>query len=352
MQFSAAAKPPLGVIFDSSFGESIDSVLALALLHGFEGKNRARVAALSISKSNLKAAQLCDVVEKFYASATTGLAAAFLQGLPIGLAVDGKLPDDTPLLVQTLATKGAEQKPAYSPRIQKLNDTAIAEVLIRNALSAQHNQNAVIVAAGPASNLARLLSLAGAKNLITDKVKVLVIAGGQFPSGKPEPNFIVDIAAAKRVLAEWPTPIVMCGREIGDQLLFPGQSIEKDFAYAPHHPVADAYRVSRSMPYDAPSCAVAAMLHGIRSDDGYFRSSEPGNFSIGDDGQVLFQASPQSKHRYLILDPAQKDRVIQTYVEMASAKPVPRTFRRRQQQQEQQQQPQEKEKPAQAEQTS
>ena len=70
-QFSAK-KPARGIIYDSDFASTPDTVLALALLHGFEGKNQARVSAITISNSNLKSAQFCDVVEKFYLSATHG----------------------------------------------------------------------------------------------------------------------------------------------------------------------------------------------------------------------------------------------------------------------------------------
>ena len=45
-----------------------------------------------------------------------------------------------------------------------------------------------------------------------------------------------------------------------------------------------------------------------------------------------FTASAQGKHRYLILDPAQKERILKIYTEVASAKPVPRLPRFRPQQ--------------------
>ena len=42
----------------------------------------------------------------------------------------------------------------------------------------------------------------------------------------------------------------------------------------------------------------------------------------------------EGKHRHLIVDPAQQERIIKTYTEVASAKPVPRQrFRPPQQQQ-------------------
>jgi hypothetical protein len=125
-----------------------------------------------------------------------------------------------------------------------------------------------------------------------------------------ETGMQADAAAARKVLAEWPTPIVTVGREIGEALPFPGDSIDKDFAYSTAHPIADAYRAYKPMPYDAPACAMAAMLYAVHPNDGYFKLSGGGN--------------PRS----LILDPGQKERIIHTYIEMASAKPVPRKPRR------------------------
>jgi hypothetical protein len=320
MQF-AQIKPPRGIVYDSNFGETIDTVLALALLHGFEGKNKARIASLSTSKANLKSAQLCDVIEKFYASATTGIAALFISGLPVGLAT-GNSPD-SPLLSGTLARQDDKGQPVYQPRIHGPSDTAVPEVLMRNALLAQYDGNASVVLAGPATNLARLLALRGCKEIIAAKVRRLVLTADGFRS---------DPAAAKYVTASWPTPIVLCDREVPAQLLYPGESIEKDFAYSTAHPVADAYRAARSMPYDAPAAAMAAMLYAIQPDEKYFKLSDPGILSIGDDGQAIFRVSSEGKHQSLIVDPARKDEVIRSFVSMAAAKPVPRSFRRLQQQ--------------------
>jgi hypothetical protein len=85
---------------------------------------------------------------------------------------------------------------------------------------------------------------------------------------------------------------------------------------------------------------MAALLYAVRPQEGYFKLSEPGMISVLDDGRTKFTPSPEGKRRYLILDPEQKERVIKTYIEIASAKPVPRQprFRRQQQQQQQQQQ--------------
>lgn len=345
MQSEPIAKPAVGIVFDSAMGETIDDALALALLFGFDGKNEARIASLSVSKSNLKAAAFCDVVRNFYAAATNPRFRGFFSGLPVGLSTDGKLPEDTPLLTEPLSKRNAEGAPVYEHNIHNLNDTAIAPALIRNALTAQHDQNAIVVLTGPATNLAQTLGLRGVKDLIAQKVRFLSFAGGAFPGGDPEPHVKIDIAAARKVFAEWPTPIVVAGKEIGDQLLYPASSIEQDFAWSPAHPVLDAYRAYQPMPYDAPTGAMAAMLYAARPQEGYFKLSDPGTISVLDDGRTEFRPAPEGKHRYLILDPAQRERIIKTYTEIASAKPIPRQPRFRVKEKEEEEQQQKKDQP-------
>ena len=212
--------------------------------------------------------------------------------------------------------------------------------VLRNALSAQHPQNAIVVVTGPASNVAALLRFPIAMPLIPDRTRFLVIAAGAYPDGKPEPGIQADIAAAKKLFAEWPTPIIAVGSEVGEAIPFPAASIEKDFAWSSAHPVVDAYKAHNPMPYDASTAAMAAVVYAVRSKDQLFQLSEPGGITVLDDGRTKFTPSPGGKHRYLIVDPAQRSRIQQVYVEVASAKPVPRAPRRRsgQQQLNQQQQ--------------
>src|SRR5579883_1901421 len=229
MQFRGQGKPSLGVIFDSDLGESIDSALALAMLFGFQGKNEARVLSISSSKPNLKSAGFGDVLARFY----NGEPGPFFPPLAIGMAEKGPAPEDTPILT-AIAAK-------FPAKVLKLNETADPVALIRNALSAQFDQNAVVVLAGPATNLGRLLDLPGAKDLIRQKSRMLCIA---------EPRLDRDPAAAKRVLADWPVPVVTAAAALGAALPFPGACIEKDFAWSAAHPVVEAYKAYRPIPYD------------------------------------------------------------------------------------------------------
>src|SRR5579871_283229 len=329
-QFPGQGKPPVGIVFDSDLGNGIDDVLALAMLYGFEGKGEARLISTSTTKSTIRAAAFCDALAKFYAGpppqAGTPFAAFQRPAPPIGMTDNGKMAEDTPVLKAVLEKKNSDGKLVYSHTIVKMNDTADPVALIRNAFTAQNDENCEVVLAGPATNLSRVLDYPGNAELIKRKVRFLVFAGGSYPEGRAESHIKADVASAKRLFAEWPTPIVAAGAEIGALLPFPGSSIEKDFGWSPDHPVVDSYRAFQKMPYDAPVPAMAAMLYAVHP-DGFFKLSDPGTISVLEDGRTKFTPSAEGKHRYLVPDPAQKEKVIHTYVEMASAKPVPRAPR-------------------------
>jgi hypothetical protein len=323
MQFASTAKPALAILYDSDFGRNIDSVLALALLHGFASKQQARVSALTINYPCLEAAELCDVIEGFYRKAVTGPGAVYMSAPAIGIVdARGKAAEPPVLVKSVLAKQGEGGKPLWQSNIRQWNDTAVPANLMRNDLAAQNDGNAVLVATGAATNLSRLLALHDTAPLITAKVKMLVIA---------ENGFAADAAAAKHVLAEWPSAIVLCDSKSVDGLLFPGQCIDKDFSYVPVHPIAEAYRAYRPMPYDAPAVALAAMLYAVRPADGYF-AAKPGTIVPGTDGHVTFSESAAGKHSYLTAVPAKHDETIQKFTSMVSAEPVViRPFRRQQQ---------------------
>jgi len=321
MQFGGQ-KPSVGVVFDCDMGE-IGDALALAMLFGFQAKNESRVISISITRSSLQAAAFADVLARFY----LGEPGPFGGGnLAIGVTEGSKLKDDPPMAAEPLARQTDEGKPQYVCDIHKWNDTADPAALIRNAYSAQFDQNAITLLAGPATNLVATMALPGGKELISRKSRYLVAAMGNFPAGPADASVEADPQAARTLFTEWPGPIVAVGSEVGTAIPFPAASLDKDFSWAPAHPVVDAYRAAKPMPYDAASPALAAALYAVRPQETYFKLSDPGVLSV-ENGRVRFKPSADGKHRYLIADPAQKDRVLTAYTELASTKQVPRRGR-------------------------
>ena len=319
-------KPAVGIVFDTALSR-VDDALAMALLYGLDGKKEERLVSVSVSRANLKAAIYSDVVGRFYAGAVSGAIGFGGRTLPVGLADSGPLKDDEAFFTKPLVRTMLDGKPAYPSDIHNELDTAEVPAMIRNALTAQWDGNTIIVVSGPASNLARVLATGNSKDWIQRKVKLLVFTGGRFANGPADDNIKADIASARNLFAEWPTPIVACGAEKDGLISYPATSIEKDFAWSPAHPVVDAYEAGGTMPFDAPVWAMNSSLYAVRPQEGYFKVSDPGTIAVLDDGHTRFTPSANGKHRYLIFDPSQKERIVKTYTEIASAKPVERPQR-------------------------
>jgi len=312
-----------GAFYDTDF-TTIDSLLAVSLLYGLQNKNDCRVAVITMSRPNLAVAGFSDAVQRFY----HGPAGNFSQLAPIGLRTKGS-PGETPAaFTAPFEKKKADGTPAYKNQVRSVIDTGDPITLIRNYLEAQKDQGAFFVLSGPASNLAAALAFPGLKPLIAAKIKHLVIAGGAFPEGAAEAHLKPDIAAAVKLFAEWPTPIVAAGAEVGAALEFPGAAAMEKFAQAmPDNPVADAYRAYKPMPYDTPSFALAAALYAARPKEDYFKLSSPGIIKMDEQGRTAFTPAEKGNHRYLIADPTQREKILTAYVDLTSAKPEIRRFR-------------------------
>lgn len=281
-------KPTSAVIFDSSIEDEIGQVLALTLLLAYDAKREIRMSSLSVSRNNLKVAAFCDLMSRF-----------FLVSFPIGMAANGPSTTNVPPMIQAVLAKRTEDdKPTYARSVSQLNDTADPVALIRNALTAQPDQNSVVVLSGPPVNLLGLLALPESKQLIQKKVRTLVIAAP-----------LQDAEGMKKLFAEWPGSVIVAGEDLGQSLRFPGECIEKDFGWATNHPLVDAYRAARTMPYDASASAMAAVLYAVHPEENFFRVSDAG---------------AQGTQRQLAANPEHMARVIQTYREVISAKPEPR----------------------------
>jgi hypothetical protein len=269
MQNAPTRTPPLGVAFDSSLDGDIDQVLALAMLFGFDGRRQVRVAALGTSRFNLPAAGFLDLVARFYGGEQGGDVVVNRLAMPIGMLATGiQTTDVTPMLDAALSKNGGDGKPVYARALREINDTADPVALIRNGLSAQVNQNGAVILAGPPVNLLGVIARPDGRDWVTRKARVLSISAGRFADGVVDPIIRRDVAGFRTLLAEWPSPIVMAGTELNAALPFPGRSLESGIAWTMNHPILDAYRAFRPMPYDAPSRALAAALHAVSARSG------------------------------------------------------------------------------------
>jgi inosine-uridine nucleoside N-ribohydrolase len=313
------AADPVPLIFDTDMGNDIDDALALAVIHSLERRGEARLLGVTLTKDNRWAGPFVDLVNTFYGRGD----------VPIGAVRDGKTPEDGDF-IRAIADKTAGGGSTWLyPR--KLTDSASAPeavALLRKLLASQQDASVVIVQVGFSTNLARLLdspgdasSPLGGRELVARKVRLLSIMGGAFPPLLAEYNIKVDLAASAKLFAEWPTEVVASGFEIGEAVLYPAASIENDFGYVEHHPVAEAYRAFKKMPYDRPSWDLTSVLYAVRPGRGYFNLSPRGTIRVDDEGFTRFTPSETGKHRFLILSGEQRARVTEALVQLASEPP-------------------------------
>jgi hypothetical protein len=326
MQAAPPRTAPPGVAFDSELGD-IDHLLALAMLFTLEGRRQIRVPSISTSRFNLQAARFLDLVARFYGGEQAGDFVVNRLPLPVGMTATGKQTGPSPMLDGALLKTAADGTPVYPRTLTSLNDTADPVALIRNALSAQVDHNAVVVLAGAPVNLLGVIARPDGREWANRKARLVSIAAGRFAAGPVDPIIRRDVAGFRKLLAEWPSPLVMAGTELSEALPFPGASLASGTAWASHHPIVDAYRAFRPMPYDAPSRTLAAVLHAVSVDQPSFDLSPPGTIAVAQDGRTMFSPSPDGRHRYLIAKADQKERVLQMYVELVTAQPPPRPAR-------------------------
>ena len=299
---------PVPVIFDTDMGNDIDDALALAVLHALESRGEARLLAVTLTKDNTWASVYVDVVNHFYGRGS----------IPIGVVRSGPTPEDSPMIRVPSERRDAQNRLVYPRRIHGGREAPDAVQVIRDVLKAQDDKSVVIVQVGFSTNLARLLYAPGGVDLVARKVRLLSVMGGWFPAGKPEYNIKTDLPSAEKLFAEWPTDMVVSGFEIGEAILYPARSIEEDFRWAASHPVVDAYRAYKQMPYDRPAWDLTSALYAVRPGHGYFSLSEPGKVMVGKDGRTRLEPAAGGRHRYLKVSEIQKARALEALVQLAS----------------------------------
>lgn len=319
---SAAEARALPVIFDTDICGDCDDVLALGMIHAMQSRGYCRLIAVTISVDHEQAAPFVDAVNTFYGRGN----------IPIGVVGQGGVVEKSAFL-SLVSEKDATGKSRYPHDLTSGRSAPGAVEVLREALAGQADHSVVIAQVGFSTNLARLLdsppdahSPLGGADLVSQKVKLLSLMAGAFTPIEgnrryKEYNVVRDVASAQTLTRRWPTPVIYSGFEIGIALPYPATSIERDYGYVPHHPLAEAYIRRNPPPHNRPTWDLTSVLFGVLQDRGYFELSPAGTVTIEPDGSCRFEESSQGNRRYLILRPEQKPRVLEALVQLSSQPP-------------------------------
>lgn len=320
--FAARADGPVGLIFDTDICGDCDDVLALGMIHALQTRRACRLLAVTVSVDNDRAAPFVNAVNTFYGRGD----------VPIGVVGKGGVVEPSKYL-GLVDEKDVGGKPRYPHRLLSGNDAPTAMSVLRKTLAAQPDGSVVIAQVGFSTNLSRLLDsgpdehspLPGLE-LVRKKVKLLSLMAGAFrpingDAKYREYNVVKDVASARTLAERWPTPMVFSGFEIGIALPYPAVSIERDYGYVAHHPLAEAYIRYNPPPHNRPTWDLTSVLHAILGDRGYFDVSPRGRVTVEPDGSTRFEPSSEGSHTYLILRPEQQSRVLEALVQLSSQPP-------------------------------
>jgi inosine-uridine nucleoside N-ribohydrolase len=312
---------PVKIIFDTDIGNDVDDVLALALLHALQTRGKCELLGVTVTKPDELAGPFVNALDTFYGR----------PGIPIGFT--RTVLANSPGRFLSLVNVKDGRKFRYPHSLKHSSEAQPATELLRAILSRQADNSVVVVQTGFFSNLAALLDTpADARSpltgraLVEQKVRMLSVMAGRFQTTTNDGRFIEynvinDLPAAQKVARDWPTPIVWSGYEIGIAVPYPATSIEQDFSYVPHHPVAEAYCLYNPPPHNRPTWDLTSALYAVCPDRDYFDLSPAGNVTVENDGFTRFTPGDKGRDRYLILSENKIARLREAMVQLASEPP-------------------------------
>lgn len=280
----AAAGEPQRIILDTDISSDADDVGAVAVLHALASRGNIEILAMMVSSGDPYSVPCLSVLNRYFGR----------PEIPIG-KVSGRSVRHDSAYTRAVAMSAAA--------LDKTGQDAAA--LYRTLLARQPDHSVTIVSVGYLTNLKNLLRSGGdefsalsGRELVAQKVKLLVCMGGEFPAGR-EWNFYQDARSSRYVAELWPTRIVFAGFEMGRDIVTgkPLKELAKD------SPVRLSYELHNDF-QGRPSWDQLAVLYAAEAEDARgknFVLSKPGINTVRNDGSNQWNFNSRGNHFYLDL---------------------------------------------------
>ena len=143
--------------------------------------------------------------------------ANFSQLMAVGMSTTGAKGETPQAFVAPFRAEEGGRHTGLQNEVKRVIETGDPNTLIRNYLkhSTTRTPSSFWTGRQPISHPP---SISAAPRLIVSKIKYLVATG----------DFKSDVPAAKKLFAEWPTPVYFVPREIGDAVPFPARASGKN----------------------------------------------------------------------------------------------------------------------------
>lgn len=282
--------PTKRVLFDTDMGPDYDDVGALTVLHALADSGEVEILATASSNLYKNSVPCIEVINSYFNRSDLPTAKP-QSGIDL---VDKRFINDY----------WAEKLPLKYPHKTKASaDAPDAVSLYRRLLSSQPDSGVTIITVGFFTNLSALLlsekddfSELSGKELVRKKVKMVVSMGGKFPEGR-EFNVFADSVASRIVFDEWPTPILLCGYEIGRDI-YTGLRLTN--SNLKNSPIKDVYDIClQTDTKGRSSWDQITVLVGVRGYEPYFEMVK-GRMIVNSDGSNRWESDVEGSHGYLI----------------------------------------------------
>ncbi|WP_394844488.1 nucleoside hydrolase [Pendulispora brunnea] len=285
------APPP--ILIDTDICAAVDDVAALAMANVMHSRGEARLLGVLVNTRGDAGAAAVDVVNTYYGH----------PDIPIGALQ----PTDASICEQYAHDYVGRLVERFPHDLAGGSAAPNAVRLYRKLLAAEKDRSVVILSLGAATNLSALLdsgpdeysALSGAA-LVRAKVARMVMMGGQYPRiDAPEFNFALDPPGTRRVMRDWPTPIVFSG---GESSVKVGKRASTQ---APaDSPVRAAFEIGFGAGIDNDVWDVLPVLYAVRGSR-HFTAVRCGFNRISDDGSnQCVLASSANQHYLRFSDPS------------------------------------------------
>jgi hypothetical protein len=287
------------VILDTDFRSDVDDAGALALLNALADLGECELLGVVASQTGPQIVGAINAVNTWYGRGE----------VPVGLSPvdDQRFEDHYAPVIGDPSLYASTQSNATAPE---------STALYRRLLNDAPDGSVRIVVIGGMTCVRLLLDSPAdhegdgsigktGRELIEAKVGGLYLMAGNFVvPDHAEHNVMLDLEASQRIVAEWPTPVVFSGFEIGHKVMTGGAMTDPD-----RNPVAKAYElfpaggvgvIAGSSSFD--QTMVYCAVRGVMADGApLWRLSGPGRVSFPE-GCTVFAPDPAGLHRYMLVE--------------------------------------------------
>lgn len=269
---------PRSVVFDTDMGPDCDDAGALSLLL----KMAKKYGAVPIGAANCVSNPYGNGVIKAIAE-NSGV-----KNFPSGRHTG------TEILARSFRYNKAVVKKYFKSENEATAAPSALE-FYKSVLSPLEDGSAVVVAAGPLTNIAEVLE--AEPELFNAKVYSIISMAGKFPSGR-EFNVKVDPKAFSTVVSRFKNLLIFSGYEVG-------AGVMTGFTEEPERddPVFDCYKNflrKKKPPYLRDSWDLTAVHYAFEGDGKFYSLSRPVKISANKNGRISAKKDESSRAYYII----------------------------------------------------